>query len=199
MHLTLIPPTGGDFFAALRKGNASVVTDTISQVTSDSITLTSGETIPADIIITATGLKIQFGGGASVLVDNEPYPMNQKYTWHGALLQDLPNFTFVFGYTSASWTLGADATAQLWVRLLKQMKAKGMSNMTPRLNEADKVVEVPFLNLNSSYIKAAEEAGGMPKGGDRGPWVPRSSYLKDIWHAKFGDISTGLQFQRLST
>ncbi|ETI22317.1 hypothetical protein G647_06391 [Cladophialophora carrionii CBS 160.54] len=190
---------GGDFFAALRKGNSDVVTDTIQDVAGTEIILSSGKTLDADIIITATGLKIQFGGNASVSVDGEPYHMNQKYIWRGALLQDLPNFTFIFGYTNASWTLGADATAQLWVRLLKQMKAKGMSSMVPRLNENDGVMEAPLLNLKSSYIKAAEEANTLPKGGDRGPWVPRSTYLKDIWHAKFGDISTGLQFNRIST
>jgi cation diffusion facilitator CzcD-associated flavoprotein CzcO len=175
------------------------VTDTIRNISGNEIILSSGKTIDADIIITATGLKIQFGGGANVSVDGEPYEMNQKYIWRGALLQDLPNFAFVFGYTNASWTLGADATAQLWVRLLKQMKSKGMSSMIPRLNEKEGVMEVPLLNLSSSYIKAAQEANTLPKGGDRGPWVPRSSYLKDIWHAKFGDISTGLQFNRIST
>ena len=125
--------------------------------------------------------------------------MNQKYIWRGALLQDLPNLTFVFGYTNASWTLGADATAQLWIRILKQMKAKGMSSVVPRVDEKAGLLEVPLLNLNSSYIKAAEQERTMPKGGDRGPWIPRNSYLKDIWHAKFGDIQTGLQFYRVST
>jgi cation diffusion facilitator CzcD-associated flavoprotein CzcO len=175
------------------------VTDTIQNVSEHQITTTSGTVIDADIIITATGLKIQFGGGATISVDNEPYIMNQKHIWRGALLEDLPNLTFIFGYTNASWTLGADATAQLWVRLLKQMKTKGMSSMTPRMNEKDGVMEVPLLNLNSSYIKAAQAANALPKGGDRGPWVPRSSYLRDIWHAKFGDINTGLQFNRIST
>ncbi|KIW32103.1 uncharacterized protein PV07_03673 [Cladophialophora immunda] len=190
---------GGDFFAALRTGKADVVTDTIQDCSANEIKLTSGATLPADIIITATGLKILFGGGASVSVDGEPYQMNRKFIWRGALLQDLPNFTFIFGYTNASWTLGADATAQLWVRLLKEMKAKNMTSMIPRVNEKEQVAEVPLLNLNSSYIKAAQEADTLPKGGDRGPWVPRSSYLRDIWHAKFGDIRTGLQFNRIST
>ena len=142
---------------------------------------------------------MQFGGGASLSIDNEPFVMNTKYIWRGALLQDLPNFTFIFGYTNASWTLGADATAQLWVRLLKGMKNKGMGSMTPRVGEKEGVVEVPLLNLSSGYIKAAQDSNTLPKGGDRGPWVPRSSYFKDIWHARFGDISTGLQFNRIST
>jgi hypothetical protein len=105
----------------------------------------------------------------------------------------------VFVYTIACWTLGADATAQLWVRLLKSIRAKNMTSMVPRIGEGDDVQAAPLLNLNSSYIKAANEANMLPKGGDRGPWVPRSSYFKDIWHAKFGDIATGLQFHRVSS
>jgi cation diffusion facilitator CzcD-associated flavoprotein CzcO len=190
---------GGDFFAALRKGNCDMVTDTIEDMDATSIKLTSGKTIEPDIIITATGLKMRFGGGATLNVDGEPFQMNQKFVWRGALLQDLPNLTFVFGYTNASWTLGADATAQLWVRMLKQMRNKGMSSVTPRVNEKEGVLEVPLLNLNSSYIKAAKDSDTLPRGGDRGPWVPRSSYFKDLWHAKFGDLSTGLQFNRIST
>ena len=176
-----------------------MVTDTIETVTDTGFKLKSGATLDADIIITATGLKIQFGGGAKLLVDGEPYQMNQKYIWHGALLQDLPNFAFVFGYTNASWTLGADATAQLWVRLLKSVKAKKMTSMVPRLDDKENVTEVPLLNLNSSYIRAAKAENTLPKVGNSGPWIPRSSYLKDIWHAKFGDIQTGLQFYRVSS
>lgn len=174
------------------------MTDVIEEVTANSIRLKSGASLDADVIITATGLKLQFGGGAQVLVDGEPYHMNQKYIWRGAFLQDLPNFSFVFGYTNASWTLGADATAQLWVRILKSMKARNMTSMVPRLSEKDGVLEVPLLNLSSSYITAAQGENILPKGGDRGPWRPRSSYFKDIWHAKFGDISSGLQFYRVS-
>lgn len=190
---------GGDFFAALRTGKADVVTDTIETITPTGIQLKSGASLDADIIITATGLKIRFGGGAKLFVDGEPYQINQKYVWRGALLQDLPNFAFVFGYTDASWTLGADAAAQLWVRLLKAARAKNMTSMVARVGEKEEVLEKPLLNLNSSYIKAAEQDNALPKGGDRGPWVFRTSYLKDIWHAKFGDIQTGLQFYRVST
>lgn len=175
------------------------MTDTIEKVTETGIQLKSGASLDPDIIVTATGLKIQFGGGSKWFVDGEPYNVDQKYVWRGAQLQDLPNFTFVFGYTNASWTLGADATAQLWVRLLKSMKAKNMTSMVPRVRNEDGVLEVPLLNLNSSYIKAAEEEKSLPKAGDRGPWRPRGSYLKDIWHAKFGDIQTGLQFYRISS
>jgi len=190
---------GGDFFAALRSGKADVVTDNIDTITAKGINLKSGAQLEADIIVTATGLKIQLGGGMKLSVDGKPQSMGDKFIWRGALLQDIPNLAFVFGYTNASWTLGADATAQLWVRLMKAAKGKGQSSFVPRLGEKEGVLPAPLLNLNSTYIKAAVKEGNLPKGGDRGPWVPRSVWLKDIWHAKYGDITTGLQFHRVST
>ncbi|KIV79459.1 hypothetical protein PV11_07021 [Exophiala sideris] len=190
---------GGDFFAALRSGKGNMVTDIIENVTASGIQLQSGQYLDADIIVTATGLKMQIFGGIKVSVDGEPFNQGKKFIWRGALLQDLPNFTYVFGYTNASWTLGADATALLWVRLLKQMKKQNMTSMVARLDQKEGVVEVPLLNLSSTYIKSAAETGALPKAGDRGPWTPRSAYLWDFWHAKFGDISTGLQFYRVST
>lgn len=191
--------TGGDFFAALRSGKADVVTDTIETITTKGINLKSGAQLDADIIVTATGLKIQLGGGMKLFVDGKPHSIGDKFVWRGALLQDIPNLAFVFGYTNASWTLGADATAQLWVRLLKGAKTKGQTSFVPRVGEKEGVLPAQLLNLNSTYIKAAEKSGVLPKGGDRGPWVPRSVWLKDIWHARYGDIVTGLQFNRVST
>lgn len=161
------------------------------------IKLKSGAEIDADIIITATGLKLIFGGGSKVFVDGNPTLLSDKFVWHGALLQDLPNFAFVFGYTNASWTLGADATAQLWVRILKSVRAKKMTSFCPRVGENDVINELPFLNLKSTYVKAAEKEGALPKAGDRGPWMPRSFWIRDIWHAKFGDIVTGLQLHQV--
>ena len=59
----------GDFYASIRSGKADVVTDTIKEVTGDSIELQSGEVLHPDIIVTATGLKIQVAGGAKVVFD----------------------------------------------------------------------------------------------------------------------------------
>ena len=57
----------GDLFRSLRKGKADVKTDTIKEVTKNGITLNSGETLDADIIITATGLRLQIAGGIGVV------------------------------------------------------------------------------------------------------------------------------------
>ncbi|MEU9048216.1 MULTISPECIES: NAD(P)/FAD-dependent oxidoreductase [unclassified Kitasatospora] len=59
----------GDFFDAIKKGSATVVTDTITRFSSRGIVLSSGEELEADIIVTATGLKLQLFGGMPIVVD----------------------------------------------------------------------------------------------------------------------------------
>ncbi|MFM8993595.1 MAG: flavin-containing monooxygenase [Actinomycetota bacterium] len=55
-RLCLVP--NSDFFAAMRSGRASVVTDNIETFTETGILLSSGEHLNADIIVTATGLQL---------------------------------------------------------------------------------------------------------------------------------------------
>ncbi|KAJ9640848.1 hypothetical protein H2204_003137 [Knufia peltigerae] len=192
---------GGDFFAALRSGKGHVVTDTVNTVESDGILLNSGARLPADLIVPATGLRVEMGGHTKLVVDGKQVNFGDKLAWKGALLQDVPNFIFVFGYTNMSWTLGADATAQLFVRLVKKMRGEKCSSVVPRLASqhpgAAPMQRIPLLNLNSSYVKKAVERGTMPQSGDRGPWAARTSYFRDYWNAKFGDLHQDLAFTRL--
>ena len=63
-RLCLVP--NSDFFAAMRSGRASMVTDTIETFTETGILLTSGEHLAADIIVTATGLQLVSLGEADI-------------------------------------------------------------------------------------------------------------------------------------
>ena len=53
----------GDFFAAIRSGRAEVVTDQIAEFTETGIRLASGAELEADIVVTATGLRLLALGG----------------------------------------------------------------------------------------------------------------------------------------
>jgi len=187
----------GDFFKAMRAGKASVVTGTITTVTETGILLTSGQKLDADIIVTATGLKIKVAGGAHISVDNVPITISQKYLWKGCMLEDLPNMATVIGYTDASWTLGADATALLVCRLLKSMRDKGFTAAVPRLEHTEGMKSVPALNITSTYVMRG--MGELPRTGDKAPWLPRSTYVSDLWDAKFGNLTRGLQLEKVST
>ncbi|BCS26884.1 flavin-containing monooxygenase [Aspergillus puulaauensis] len=182
----------GDFFTSLRLGKADVRTDTIKTVTAKGITLNAGETLDADIIVTATGLKLQIAGGAALSVDGQKIDISSKYLWNGVMLQDLPNAAFVIGYTNASWTLGADATAQCITRILKTLESRKLVAAIPRVDPQLNLQELPLLKLTSTYLNAGPRV--LPRAADRGPWQPRDHYGKDIRFAKKGNIDDGLEF-----
>ena len=184
----------GDFFKALKKGNANVVTDNIKTVTETGILTDNGTTLDADIIITATGLKMQMAGGAALSIDGIPLKIADKYLWQGMMLQEVPNLAFVIGYTNASWTLGADTTALHVCRLLKYMDSKKIAAATPQVSEREGLKVEPVLNLNSTYIEKAK--GQLPKAGDRAPWKGRNNYLMDHWVASHGVLVRELELTK---
>lgn len=180
----------GDFFAALRSGKADIVTDKIKTVTANSIELESGAALHPDVIITATGLKLKVGGGIRFSVDGTHFEIADKFAWKAAMLEDVPNLFFMMGYENASWTLGADVGAHLFVRLLRLMKQKKAKVIVPRSSAPMK--ESPMMNLSSTYIKVAGRA--FPKGGT-GHWSPKTNYFADMAGATWGNVTQDLFFQ----
>ena len=185
----------GDFFKALGSRKAAIETDTVSTVDANGIRLATGEYLPADMIITATGLKLQICGGIPITVNGTQLDITQKYIWNGAMLQDLPNAVMVLGYVNASWTLGADASMGLACRMLKLLEQKRHSAVVP-VREGDqnkgKAQDRPLLGLNSTYLLRAQDS--LPKASSMRPWVSRTNYFADMFHARFGDMTTGLKF-----
>lgn len=185
---------GGDFFQALRSGKANVVTGHIKTVTEDGIELESGEFVPADIIITATGLKFQMFGGAPLQIDGRTVNLGEKFLWRACMLEDVPNMAMYMGYTNASWTLGSDVSARLIVRIINEIRKRDARSVTPVVDQEPRPLqEVPMLNLKSNYIKAAVAERILPRCATVAPWQPRKSYFLDLWFLNFGSLS-GLRF-----
>ncbi|KAI1757991.1 putative flavin-binding monooxygenase [Xylaria castorea] len=183
----------GDFFQALRdKPTTNIVTGHIDTVTETSIRMKDGTTIEADVIVTATGLQMRMGGDVAVTVNGERINWGGRLLWHGSMIQDVPNMMFMIGYVDASWTLGADATAHILVRLLKYMKSKEVSTAVPRVPPGGTNGYRKFWQLTSNYREAAESS--LPRYGNAGPWLPKMSPPLDWMHGKWGDIVTGLHF-----
>ncbi len=120
-----------DLFQALSDGAASIVTDTIESFTERGIALASGRELEADIVVTATGLRMQALGGATLSVDGEPVQLPETTAYKGMMLSGVPNFALTIGYTNASWTLKADLTAEYVCRLLNHMAARGYRECRP--------------------------------------------------------------------
>ena len=174
----------GDFYQTLREGKAHIATGHIDQVTSNEIILKNGERIPCDMIVTATGLKLEIGGHIAFTVDKKPVHANERYVWKGCMLEGLPNYALSIGYTNASWTLGSDCTAQYMVRLMKHMDKYHKSMVVPRPSNREELKQGPLLNLNSTYVKKAESE--LPKAATTGPWRMRTNYWYDLVQAKYG-------------
>ncbi|OTA86580.1 hypothetical protein M434DRAFT_24168 [Hypoxylon sp. CO27-5] len=182
----------GDFYQAFHDPRTTVVTGRIKQVTENAVEMEDGQVIDADVIVTATGLKMQLGGKIDISVDGGKMEWKDKIVWNGSMIQDVPNLFFVMGYTNIAWTLGADATMFILVRLLKYMGSRGATTATPRVPKDANLNLQKFWQLNSTYSLEAESQ--LPKYGDIGPWKPRGNIPADYIHARWGDITTGLQF-----
>ena len=162
-------------FAPFHSGRASIVTDTITHVTVDEIHLESSPHAPLrpDVIVTATGLQLHFGGGMKISVDGKPYDATAHFAWKMCMLDDLPNMAFVVGYVDAAWTLAADTTALLVTRMLRRMEAEGVEVVVPRLEgeRRGRMGVGKMLKLNSSYVEKGK--GCLPMVGDKGQWRGR--------------------------
>lgn len=181
----------GDFFKSFHTGKTDVKTDTIETVTENGILLHSGELLETDVIVTATGLKLRIGGGINLDVDGRRIDLTEKFMWHMIMIQDLPNAVFLLGYTNASWTLGADATALFVCRLLQFIEVKKLMAVVPRLPDDIIVKQQPLMNLNATYVTSSQNS--LPKAGHTGPWRPRSHYFADLLFAKYGHIQDSLE------
>ena len=99
----------GDFYKCLREGSAKVVTAHIRTFDAAGIELrplsaeasrvakicgedASGAPprLDADIIIMATGLSLQWGGGVHLSVDGEPVDVASRVMYRGLMLNDVP-------------------------------------------------------------------------------------------------------------
>jgi cation diffusion facilitator CzcD-associated flavoprotein CzcO len=183
-----------DLFRALRAGRASVVTDQVVRFTRHGVLLESGQELPADIIVTATGLNLLSGGGVRLDVDGKPVEAGQCLTYKGLMLSNVPNCAFCVGYTNASWTLRAELTAAYVCRLLRHMDRHGFAQCVARCDPAG-VPSRPLLDLTSGYVQRG--ASLFPKQGPKAPWVLPQNYVLDLLRLHFGKVDDGtLVFSR---
>ena len=185
-RLCLVPD--GDLFAAIRRGKVSVVTDEIESFTRNGIRLRSGEELDADIIVTATGLKMRLLGGMELIVDGTPVDLAKTMTYKGMMSSGVPNLAMALGYTNASWTLKCDLTSEYVCRLLNHMDARGCAYCTPRRRDPS-IVEEPALSFTSGYVQRALPF--LPKQGSKKPWRLNQNYALDLMTLRFGKVDDG--------
>lgn len=191
-RLCLVPD--GDLFRALRRGKASVVTDTIETFTETGLRLSSGKELEADLIVTATGLELLALGGIEFRVDGRLVDLSRTMTYKGMMFSDVPNLAVAIGYTNASWTLKCDLTSLYVCRLINAMSEKGYARCVPRRNDPS-VTEEPLIDFSSGYVQRSIDK--FPKQGSKPPWKLYQNYALDLVSLRFGAIEDGtMEFSR---
>ncbi|TQN68518.1 FAD-containing monooxygenase EthA [Colletotrichum shisoi] len=185
----------GDVFKTLHRPNTEIVTDHIETVTEDGILTKSGRHLPADIIVTATGLHVQLFGGADVTVDGVPVKVGDKYSWRGCMLDGVPNAAAIIGYVTQTWTPGADTVTRLFIRVIKETRKTGAVSATPVLTDEEKKSSprLPCVDATSNYFKRAH--GRMPVVTNQGPWYGRKNLIVDKLALWFGSVRVGMDYR----
>ncbi|RYP60731.1 hypothetical protein DL769_007992 [Monosporascus sp. CRB-8-3] len=183
----------GDFFKTLSRDNCEIVTDVVDTVTKEGITLKSGRKLEADIIVTATGLHIQYFAGIEARVDGKLINIRDHYAWRCCMLDSVPNMAYITGYIQSTWTIGQSLVTRLAIRVLKAMEEKHAASVTPTIERHQLGIKSHLtFDTRANYVVNA--ADRMPKTTNEGPWYQRSHPFRDIVAVYLGNINKGLVF-----
>ena len=191
-RLCFVP--SGDLFRAIREGRASVFTDRIETFTPKGVRLASGQELEADIVITATGLRLQAFGGIGLYVDGQRVDISEKIAFRGMMLDGVPNLAFLIGYTNASWTLKVGLVCEHFCRLLSHMDEGGFDTCIVELPYPHMQTR-PLLDFKAGYVQRSLHE--LPRQGMQSPWELPMSYRTDARVLRDGPITDrNLRFSR---
>ncbi|MDY0890836.1 NAD(P)/FAD-dependent oxidoreductase [Frigoribacterium sp. CFBP9030] len=189
----------GALFRALRSGSASMVTDGIERFVPEGVAVEGRDgqearVVPADVVVTATGLNLLLFGGMRLSVDGAVVDPATKLTYKGFMLADVPNFAFAIGYTNASWTLKIDLVGRYLSRLLRHLDRRGLRWAVPTAPRRTGRT-MPLIDLSSGYVARGEHL--LPRQGGRAPWRMHQNYPRDVWALRFSSLTRdGMRFGR---
>jgi monooxygenase len=186
-RLCIVPD--GDLFQAIRSGRASVLTDAVTTFTETGLELSSGAELEAEVIVTATGLRLLAFGGAQLAVDGSEVELPNTMTYKGMMLGGMPNAAFTFGYTNASWTLRCDLTCAWVCRVLNHMDEHGYDRCVA-INDDPSITPQPLLDFSSGYI--LRSIADFPRQGSRAPWRQLQNYVLDVLALRLSRIDDGV-------
>lgn len=188
-RVAMIPD--GDFFIAIREGQADVVTGRIERFCKEGLLLGGGRLVEADLIVAATGLNLNAFGDIEFDVDGAAIDPAACVTHRGVMFTGMPNFALVFGYLRSSWTLRADLVSAYVCRLLEHMDQTGARVVEPAAPDQDMELR-PWVtpeNFNAGYL--ARSLDILPKQGDRQPWLLTQDYFQDRNDLPAADLDDG--------
>ena len=102
--------------------------------------------------------------------------LSERVTFRSFMLDRVPNFAFVFGYSHTSWTLKVGLVAEHFCRLLAHMDTHRHTICYPELPSPNMPTR-PFLDFGAGYVQRAMEQ--FPRQGE-GPWRMSMDYRADV-------------------
>ena len=166
-----------DLFKVVRNGKASIVTDHIERITETGILLKSGKLLEADIIVSATGLELQMFGGIEISVDEKQVLPNETMSYKGVLLEGVPNFATLFGYTNAPWTLKIDLANDYICRVIQELDIRQMAAVTPVAPAEENTGHSIVHGLRAGYVQRGDDQ--MFRQGKSTEWCVSHIYYID--------------------
>jgi drug/metabolite transporter (DMT)-like permease len=198
-RLAFIPDA--DLFKTIASGQGSVVTDEIECFTADGLRLKSGDTLKADVIVTATGFELSALGEIPFTIDGRPLAFHDTVTWNGAMFTGVPNLLWVFGYLRWSWTLRVDLLGDFVCRLLDDMQQHGARVVTPQLRPDESTMpRRPWVdpdNFNPGYLMRGQHR--LPQTGRPRALAARAGLREGKGHAAACRPARRLPDLRVST
>ena len=190
-RLAYIPD--GDLFRAIASGKASVVTDQIESFTKTGIQLASGEALPADIIVTATGFHLSSPGEIAFSMDGELIDFHKTVIYRGTQFSGVPNLAWMFGYLRTSWTMRVDLLSDYICRMLNDMQASNHAVVTPTLSTSDLAAPLqPWIaqdNFSAGYMMRKLHV--MPQQIGVQPWKLETDYFVERELLPTADLHDG--------
>ena len=187
-RLCLVPDN--DLFEAINAGDAAIETGHIAAFEKGGVRLKDGRFLPADIVVTATGLKLAVAGKIAVSIGGEPVDFAKRYYYKGCMFSNIPNLAVVFGYLNASWTLRADINSDYVCRVLQQMDAQDADIAIPVLADDHDLEDDDIFDFSSGYIQRSKHI--MPKNAVEFPWRLNQDYIVDRKRMRDDPVTDGI-------
>ena len=184
----------GDLFAAMRAGKASIVNGEIETFTETGLRLTSGQEIEADLIVTATGLKVRLMGGVAIEVDGAPVDIASHDRLQGHDVQRRPEFGVHFRLYQRLLDAQVRSDRRICLPAAEPHGSPRLRDLHPAPGDTA-IADEPTLPLTSGYIERAKHL--FFKQGTKKPWRLNQNYALDVMAFRFGAIEDGgLEFRR---
>jgi monooxygenase len=115
--------------AAIRRGAVVLKTGHVDRFTESAIVLATGEAIPCDVCVLATGFEADLLGFDLSIGADRVNPAGLNF-YKGMMLGGVPNYFHPFGVWHSAWTDRVEAVLRLAIEVIRHMDRRGFGTVT---------------------------------------------------------------------